>query len=201
MKNDIGKANERWVEARRSWSGADAFAEFRAATGERIARCGPSTTTASAPTRGRPWARAPSASCSGSASSTRGSTSRTCAARSAAPATWIRRPRPRRTAMMCDVMPYVVGKKVGAPDGSTVVLMLTGPLVRTVAVGVVRRPRPAPRDPPDPPTVSSRWRPRPSRRLACGRARPRGDAGHGRSRIEGDVDLGGQIVRQFNYMF
>ena len=32
VKNDTGKANERWVEARRSWSGADAFAEFRAVT-------------------------------------------------------------------------------------------------------------------------------------------------------------------------
>src|SRR3954466_8238460 len=36
VKNDIGKANERWIQSRRSWSGADALAEFRAATATRI---------------------------------------------------------------------------------------------------------------------------------------------------------------------
>jgi len=36
VKNDIGKANERWIESRRSWTGADALAEFRAASGARL---------------------------------------------------------------------------------------------------------------------------------------------------------------------
>ena len=39
--------------------------------------------------------------------------------------------------MMFDAMPYVVGKKVGAPDGCTVVFLLTGPLARAVSIGVV----------------------------------------------------------------
>ena len=33
-------------------------------------------------------------------------------------------------------MPFVVGKKVGAPDGSTVVFSLTDPLARVVAIQV-----------------------------------------------------------------
>ena len=55
------------------------------------------------------------------------------------------------TGMMLDVLPYVVGKKVGAPDGSTVVLTLTGPIVTTTAVattdGRARLVDPAARDP------------------------------------------------------
>ena len=37
VKNDIGKANERWITSRREWSGADALAEFRTVTADRIA--------------------------------------------------------------------------------------------------------------------------------------------------------------------
>ena len=55
------------------------------------------------------------------------------------------------TQMMLDVLPYVVGKKVGAPDGSTVVLSLTGPLAATTAVGIDRRPRPPARPAPEVP--------------------------------------------------
>ena len=38
IRNDIGRSNEVWVDSRRSWSGADVFAEFREVTGERIAQ-------------------------------------------------------------------------------------------------------------------------------------------------------------------
>ena len=81
VKNDVGKSNERWIESRRAWTGADALAEFRAATA-RAHRAAPerSTTPGSRPTPGRRWARAPSPTCCGSASSTRGCTSRTCGA-------------------------------------------------------------------------------------------------------------------------
>ena len=36
VKNDIGKANERWIESRRSWTGAEALEEFHTATRARI---------------------------------------------------------------------------------------------------------------------------------------------------------------------
>ena len=38
VKNDIGRSNERWIESRRSWTGADALAEFVATTDARIAQ-------------------------------------------------------------------------------------------------------------------------------------------------------------------
>ena len=37
----------------------------------------------------------------------------------------------------CSSLGFVVGKRAGAPEGSTVVFELTGPLARTVAIGVV----------------------------------------------------------------
>src|SRR6187551_853603 len=37
VKNDIGRSNERWIESRRAWTGADALAEFVATTDARIA--------------------------------------------------------------------------------------------------------------------------------------------------------------------
>src|SRR2546430_6160423 len=36
VKNEIGASNERWIESRRSWSGADALEEFRATTTARL---------------------------------------------------------------------------------------------------------------------------------------------------------------------
>ena len=103
---------------------------------------------------------------------------------------------------MLDVLPYVVGKKVGAPDGSTVVLSLTGPLVASTAVGARPTAAPAsstplPRSRPcrsrSPPTTTSGWRVvavDPDEALVTGVVA-----------IEGDVDLGRRVVRQLNYMF
>ncbi len=201
VKNDTGKANERWVEARRSWSGADAFAEFRAVTGERIAALraldeagfGADSWTPTGPGTVRQllgfrifdsWVHE---------QDMRRAVGRPGDLDSAAAA--------EALAMMCDVMPYVVGKKVGAPDGCTVVFMLTGPLVRTFAVGVVDgRARPLD-DPPDPPTVQLTMDTETFTRLACGRLDPAESLVSGAVELEGDVELGGQIVRQLNYMF
>ncbi len=59
VKNDIGRANERWIESRRAWTGADALAEFVTTTGRPASpSSGSSTTPASPPTRGPRWARA-----------------------------------------------------------------------------------------------------------------------------------------------
>jgi uncharacterized protein (TIGR03083 family) len=37
IKNDVGRSNERWIESRRAWTGADALAEFVTTTDARIA--------------------------------------------------------------------------------------------------------------------------------------------------------------------
>ena len=84
--------------------------------------------------------------------------------------------------MMVGVLPYIIGKKVGAPDGSTVVLVLTGPLPTTAAVEVVdgraRTVDPLPADP----TVTLTLASDEFARLACGRSDPERGTGHGRGR-------------------
>jgi uncharacterized protein (TIGR03083 family) len=201
VKNDTGKANERWVEARRSWTGAEAFAEFRAVTGERIASLraldeagfGADSWTPMGPGTVRQllgfrifdsWVHE---------QDMRRAVGHPGDLDSAAAA--------EALTMMCDVMPYVVGKKVGAQDGCTVVFMLTGPLTRSFAVGVVDgRARPLD-DLPDPPTVQLTMDTETFTRLACGRFDPAESLVTGGVAIEGDVELGGQIVHQLNYMF
>ncbi len=105
------------------------------------------------------------------------------------------------TEMMLDVLPYVIGKKVGAPDGSTVVLTLTGPIATTTAVGVTDGRARALDDVPDMPTVALTLASDVYARLACGRLDPDEALVTGAVAIEGDVELGGALVRQLNYMF
>jgi hypothetical protein len=103
--------------------------------------------------------------------------------------------------MMLGVLPYIVGKKVGAPAGSTVVLELTGPLDRTAAVATTDG-RARPLDTvPDAPTVTVRLPADAFARLACGRRDPDAALTAGGVAIEGDADLGAALVRQLNYMF
>ena len=175
VKNDVGRSNERWIESRRAWTGADALAEFVATTGTRASpSSGSSTTTASPPTRGRPMgpgtvagaARLPHLRLVGARTGH-------AARPSSVPATSTPPAARFSTEMMLDVLPYVVGKKVGAPDGSTVVLTLTGPIVLDRGGGRHRRSCPparrrCPTSRPSAVTLASDV----YGRLACGRLDP-----------------------------
>ena len=201
IKNDVGRSNERWIESRRSWTGADALAEFVATTDARIAGLreldddgfaadswtpmGPGTVLALLGFRlFDSWVHEQDMR----VALDRPGDLDTDAARFS-------------TQMMLDVLPYVVGKKVGAPEGSTVVLRLTGPIPTTAAV-VVTDGRARPLDPiPDAPTLSLTLASDDYARLACGRADPDEALVTGVVAIEGDVELGGALVRELNYMF
>jgi len=201
VKNDAGKANERWIESRRAWTGADALEEFRAATRTRIEQLrelDPSGFDAESWTPMGPGT-----------------------VRSLLPFrifdSWVHEQDMRRAvdrpgdldspaaelalSMMVDVLPYVVGKKVGASDGSTVVLVLTGPLARTTAVGVVDGRARVLEAVPDAPTVTVTLDAEAYSRLASGRADPSEALALGAVAIDGDVGLGGQVVHQLNYLF
>ncbi len=92
VKNDIGKANERWIESRRSWTGADALAGVpRRDPCPHRSPARASSRPASTPTRGPRWAPAPCVISSRSASSIRGCTIRTCAGPSTGAVTSTRR--------------------------------------------------------------------------------------------------------------
>jgi len=201
VKNDIGRSNERWIESRRSWSGADARAEFVATTDARIAQLRELDDDGFAADSWTPMGPGTVAQLIGFRIFD----------------SWVHEQDMRRglerpgdldsdaarfsTQMMLDVLPYVVGKKVGAPDGSTVVLTLTGPIVATTAVGTSEG-RARPLDPaPEVPTVTLSLASDEYARLACGRRDPDEALVVGSVAIDGDVDLGGAVVHQLNYMF
>lgn len=201
VKNDIGRHNENAVHSRRAWSGADALAEFRALTEERIAGLraldtagfdadswtpqGPGTVRTLLPFRifdsyahEQDMRRA--------VDRPGGTDSRAA----------------RHTLdTMATAMPFVVGKKAGAPDGSTVVFSLTDPLPRTVAIEVVDG-RARPMDaPPDDPTVRLTMGTEVFERLGCGRVDPAAVLAGGAVTVDGDEPLGRRVVAAMNYMF
>jgi uncharacterized protein (TIGR03083 family) len=102
---------------------------------------------------------------------------------------------------MASAMPFVVGKKAAAPDGSTVVFSLTEPLARTVAIEVVGG-RARPVDPvPAAPTVRLTMGTETFERLGCGRIDPAAVLADGAVAFDGDEALGRRIVAEMNYMF
>jgi uncharacterized protein (TIGR03083 family) len=201
VKNDIGRANERWIESRRSWRGQDALAEFVEVTGTRIAQLRALGDDGFAADSWTPMGPGTVAKLLGfrifdswvheqdmRAALDRPGDLDTPAARFSVD-------------MMLDVLPYVVGKKVGAPDGSTVVLALTGPVVATRAVATTGGRARLLDTVPDAATVTITLDGDVYGRLSCGRRDADAALVTGVVAIEGDVDLGGAIVRELNYMF
>jgi uncharacterized protein (TIGR03083 family) len=201
VKNDIGRHNENAVHSRRAWSGADALAEFRALTRERIEGLraldragfdadswtpqGPGTVRTLLPFRifdsyahEQDMRRAV-----GRPGGTGGRAAR------------------HTLDTMATAMPFVVGKKAAAPDGSTVVFSLTEPLPRTIAIEVVDG-RARPVDPaPAEPTVRLTMGTETFERLGCGRVDPEAVLADGAVTFGGDEALGRRIVAEMNYMF
>ncbi len=94
-------------------------------------------------------------------------------------------------------MPFVVGKKVGPPDGTTVVFEVTGPAGGTIAVAKDGRASLVD-SAPEEPTVKLSMNLETFNRLCCGRGDPnelRRDV-----RVSGDKDLGDKIVGEMNFM-
>ncbi|HYZ93090.1 MAG TPA: maleylpyruvate isomerase family mycothiol-dependent enzyme [Actinomycetota bacterium] len=94
-------------------------------------------------------------------------------------------------------MPFVVGKKVAPPDGTTVVFEVTGPAGGTIAVEKQGRANVL-NEVPESPTVKLTMDLETFNRLCCGR----GDPQELRKSvtIQGDTSLAAQILREFNFM-
>jgi uncharacterized protein (TIGR03083 family) len=93
-------------------------------------------------------------------------------------------------------IPFVVGKKAGAPDGSTVVVDVAG--FEPIAVGVEGKRANRLDKAPDDPTTRLQMDLETFNRLCCGRGDP---AEVGRNvKIEGDRELGQRIVDNFAFM-
>ncbi len=201
VKNDFGRVNEVFVDSRRRLSGAQALDEFREVTGARLAQLrsfGPDDFGADSFTPVGPGT-----------------------VRDLLPFrifdSWVHEQDMRRGAgspghldgpvaefafdRMAGSMPYVVGKKAGAPDGATVVFELGPPLAHTLAIGVDGR-RAKPLDTaPASPTVTMVTDGETFSRLACGRIDPSAALDDARVRVSGDEALGRKVVESMNFLF
>jgi uncharacterized protein (TIGR03083 family) len=201
VKNAFGRRNERWIESRRSWSGADVLAEFEATVAARLAALRALDDDDFAAESWTPLGEGTVAGLLGlrvmdswvHEQDMRRALDRPGDLESAAAA--------HTVDAMLALLPYVVGKKVGAPDGSTLVLSLTGPLVRSVAVTTIGGRSRVLEDVPDDPTTTLTLATSTYERLACGRVDPDEALVAGAVRIDGDVELGAAVVRELNQMF
>jgi uncharacterized protein (TIGR03083 family) len=98
-------------------------------------------------------------------------------------------------------MPFVVGKRVAPPDGTSVVFAVTGVLGRHVPVLVRGGRAVAADEPPDAPTVLLGMDQETFWRLGLGRVDPSGVLATGEARIEGDSALGRRVVESMAFMF
>lgn len=98
---------------------------------------------------------------------------------------------------MVSAMPYVVGKKVSPPDGSTVIFDIEGPQFAVIVEGKrARRLDDVPREADarlvmDFQTFTC---------LSCGRWAPRETLGAGLVQLDGDTQLGARVVENMNFM-
>jgi uncharacterized protein (TIGR03083 family) len=201
VKNDFGKLNEVFVDSRRPLPGADALDEFVETTHARIAQLrgfGPDDFDKESWTPGGPGT-----------------------VRTLLPFrifdSWVHEQDMRRAVgragnlespaaelamgRVFDAMPFVVGKKASAPDGSTVAFELSGPLARTFVVGVDGGRAKMLDDAPSDAQTRIVTDTETLGRLGVGRVDPAAARGDGRVRIEGDQELGARIVDGMNFLF
>jgi len=134
VRNDIGKANEAWVIALRHRSHAELLADFRAITGKRLASLDamstdefyrPSWTPAGDGTYGR-WMEIRVFDCWMHEQDIRAAAQRP--GNEGGPAA------EQALAEVVGALGYIVGKRGQAPDGSSVLIRLTGPIERDLYV-------------------------------------------------------------------
>jgi uncharacterized protein (TIGR03083 family) len=98
-------------------------------------------------------------------------------------------------------MPFVVGKRVAPPDGSTVVFVVEGVLGRRIVVTVHGgRAAPDPSPPAGPPSVTLAMDQDTFWRLAFGRVTPDGADAAGLVTVEGDADMGRRVLAGMSFM-
>lgn len=198
VKNDIGAFNEQWIESRRAWSGAEVLAEFRDVTGRRLEQLRALTPeewdtvgfTPEGPGPYRSFMAIRVFDCWMHEQDIREALGQPGG----------REGRVAELAMekLRGAMPYVVGKRAGAPQGSTVVFDVSGPRGFVLPVGVEGRAAVLD-DAPANPTVRLLMDDRTFERLAGGRWDGRAALDDGRVRCAGDAGLGRAVVAAMGF--
>lgn len=199
-RNPIGERNEVLVDYRRSRSGREVLEEFRAVTAERLAQLramsdddlAAETMTPVGPGTLRDLLAIRAFDAWTHEQDIRRAVGRPGELGSEGAAHSVQR---------CFLaMPFVVGKKAGAPDGTSVVFDVTGESAASLAVVVADgRAKVLPQPPVDP-TVRLTMDVEVFTRLGCGRWDPQATLDSGAVRIEGDHALGERILQQINFM-
>lgn len=201
IKNDIGRANEMWVDNLRDRSGPEVLDEYRKITTERIAGlraldeagfsaeswtpAGPGTVRDLIPFRVfDSWVHEQDM--------------RRAVARPGDLDGPVARAAFERVA---ERMGYVVGKKVKPPDGASVVFDLEGPVARPLAIGVDGGRAQVLDATPAEPTVRIAMSDETFCRLGCGRIDPTAALRDGRVVVSGDAELGRRVTEAMNFLF
>jgi uncharacterized protein (TIGR03083 family) len=191
VRNDIGKVNEAWVESRRAVSHQDLLAEFVAITAKRLASLramsvpdfyAPSWTPAGPGTYAR-FMQIRVFDCWMHEQDIRSAVGRPGNESGAAAE--------RSLDEVVGALGYIIGKRGRAPDGSSVLIRLTGPIERELRVIVEGRARVTDTldgDPTATITLSSSL----FLRLAGGREDP--ETAAGQIRLDGDLELARQLA-------
>jgi uncharacterized protein (TIGR03083 family) len=200
VKNDFGRINEVFVDSRRDLTGEEALAEFRSVTTDRLAQLrafGPDEFGAASFTPVGPGT-----------------------VRDLLPFrvfdSWVHEQDMRRAVgrpghlqgpvadaafgRVVGSMPFVVGKKADAPQGTTVVFDLTPPLAQRFAIRTDGRAQLLDTMPDDA-TVRVTTDGETFLRLACGRLDPATVLTGDRVHLDGDAALGRRVVEQLNFLF
>jgi uncharacterized protein (TIGR03083 family) len=200
VRNPVGQMNEAWIEARRGVPGDEVLAEFVDVTSRRLAEL-----RGFAPERWdvlgwSPGGEAPYREfmrIRAFDSWVHGQDIRRAVGR---PGDRFSRGEENTITRVAMAMPYVVGRKVGPPEGTTVVFEVEGPVSRRVAVRIAGKRAEVLDDPPPTPDVRITLSSEHFILLGCGREVPDQVLGSGEITFDGDEELGARIIQAMDFM-
>ena len=200
VKNPMGQLNEAWVGARRARSPAEVLAEFREVTAARLGALRSMTDDEMAAITSGPIGRVPYEEFM----------------RVRVMDNWVHEQDMRRAvgqpgdldgavadaslARFTSALPFVIGKRAGAPEGATVVLQLTGPAEQAVAASVVEGRGRSVSGLVDDATVRLTMTPETYSRLSCGRLTAAEALAGGEVRVAGDRTLAERVLAGMSIM-